>query len=193
MMTTLFVGLGNPGAYYEHTRHNLGFVAVDAIGDIFHVHSFHRDEKLHADVAEVATERGKLVLAKPQTFMNESGTATKKLLAYYKVGADDLWVLHDDVDLLPGDLRHTFGSRSAGHRGVQSIIDTLGTQSFHRLRIGVGSGRAFDQPTDRFVLAEPTDEEKEKLSMRNLLPRMQAILSEYVPAFVPEQHGDDIA
>jgi peptidyl-tRNA hydrolase, PTH1 family len=157
----LIVGLGNPGKKYEQTRHNAGFLAVDFIlkDDIFFQakpsHEF-KSEMFTWDNSE------KIVFLKPQTFMNDSGQALVTICNFYKLDyKKDLIILHDDVDLPIGVYKKSTGSSSAGHKGIQSIIDILGTQDFNRIRIGVES-RENKQipPTDAFVLQEFAENEK---------------------------------
>ena len=148
----LIVGLGNPGKEYEKTRHNIGFMAIEVLSSQFSVHSkWKYDKKLESEInrAYIASCCEDVILAKPQTFMNNSGQAVKLLTTHYRLSSKDLLVLHDDLDLELGTLKLSYGSGSAGQNGVQSIIDTLGTKDFWRLRIGIGPklGEA-----DQFVL-----------------------------------------
>ncbi len=146
----LIVGLGNPGRNYQKTPHNLGFRAVAAVAESLGASDFNAAPHFDSDIAVVRQGREKILLAKPQTMMNASGDAVRKLASFYRIPIGNIWILHDDLDLPPGTLRHSVDSRAAGHRGVQSIIDALGTQGFHRLRIGVG--RDDRVPADDFVL-----------------------------------------
>ncbi len=148
----LVVGLGNPGKQYENTRHNLGFIFANRLKERLGDGVWKKEKKLHADVAKLRAGEQTLIFAKPQTFMNDSGISVQKLCAYYKADPSELWVLHDDLDLPPGTIRTAFNSRSAGHNGVQSIIDALGTQAFHRIRIGIGSAKQHGQEAERYVL-----------------------------------------
>ena len=148
----LIIGLGNPGEEYEKTRHNIGFMALEGIrGQVLGFSNWKLEKKLEAEVSRghIASCCEDVILAKPQTFMNNSGRAVKLLTTHYKLRPTDLLVVHDDIDLPFGTLRLSFGSGSAGQNGVQSIIDTLGTKDFWRLRIGIGPklGEA-----DKFVL-----------------------------------------
>lgn len=130
------VGLGNPGARYADTRHNIGFVIIDMLADRLAVRDFH----LEADslVAEARTDRHTLVLCKPQTYMNRSGLAVATLTERRMIAADRLLVICDDAALPVGMLRLRARGSSGGQNGLQSIIDELGTSSFARLRCGVG-------------------------------------------------------
>lgn len=148
----LIVGLGNPGTKYQQTRHNLGFIFIDRLLKRFGEGSWKKKKELHAEVAPVHVLEQKFLLAKPQTFMNDSGTCVHKLCEYYKVEPNKLWVIHDDLDLPAGTIRTAFDSRAAGHNGVQSIIDALETQKFHRIRVGIGSAKDRGQEAERYVL-----------------------------------------
>lgn len=138
----LIVGLGNPGKEYEKTRHNIGFMALEVLSRQFTVDSHWRLEKrLEAEVGRgyITTCCEDVILAKPQTFMNHSGDVVKKLTVHYRLSSNDLLIIHDDLDLPLGTIRLSHGSGSAGHKGVQSIIDALHTKDFWRLRIGIGT------------------------------------------------------
>lgn len=136
----LIIGLGNPGKEYAKTRHNIGFMAVEALGKALGFSKWKHEKRLEAEVCRgfIASCCEDVILAKPQTFMNLSGRAVKLLTTYYRLRPDDLLVIHDDLDLELGTLKLSHGSGSAGHNGVQSIIDVLHTKDFWRLRIGVG-------------------------------------------------------
>lgn len=138
----LIVGLGNPGEKYENTRHNLGFQVVDhflrdtqsAKQSIWSV-----SKKLKSEVASIEFAQEKIVLAKPQTFMNNSGQAVSLLLSYYKVKPKDLWLVYDELDLPTGSLKIRFGGAAAGHHGVESVMEKIGTDKFWRFRLGIGT------------------------------------------------------
>ena len=137
----LIVGLGNPGEKYEKTRHNLGFMVVDEL------------LRKMAPVEETAWQEVKklrvwihrfktgTILLKPQTMMNNSGTAMAKVVNFYKIKPEDIWIVHDDVDLPLGKIKIRFGGGAAGHHGVESIIEKLGTDQFVRFRLGIGHPR----------------------------------------------------
>ncbi|MDD4902328.1 MAG: aminoacyl-tRNA hydrolase [Patescibacteria group bacterium] len=168
----IIVGLGNPGQEYENTRHNSGFMLVDKLAaDAGATWKFNKHFK-----AELAESRG-VFFVKPQTFMNESGVAVALVLSYYKLlpktlgilkakGADlsqILTVIHDDLDIEFGTYKISVDSRSAGHKGVQSIIDHLKTKNFQRIRLGIKSADRGQIPADKFVLMKFSNEEKEKI------------------------------
>ena len=132
----LIVGLGNPGREYRLTRHNIGFICLDRLADRLDA-AFTRVES-RALVTKTAYQSSRLVLAKPQTYMNLSGQAVSALARFYKVPIEHLLVVYDDVDLSLGTLRLRPGGSSAGQKGMQSIIERLGSQDFPRLRLGIG-------------------------------------------------------
>jgi PTH1 family peptidyl-tRNA hydrolase len=132
----LVVGLGNPGREYAQTRHNIGFRIADGLAQTLRVR-FTRQQN-HAFIASAARGEAKLVLAKPQTFMNLSGQSVAGLVRFYKVPPANLLVCCDDIDLPFGTIRLRASGGSAGQRGMQSILDSLGTKDVPRLRFGVG-------------------------------------------------------
>jgi peptidyl-tRNA hydrolase, PTH1 family len=135
----LIVGLGNPGGEYESTRHNVGFMVIDKLAkelSISHL-TFGSDPKHTSLVVKV----GDVMLIKPQTYMNKSGEAVKCLLDYYKLKPGDLWVIHDDIDLPLGKIRIRAQGAAGGHNGVESIIESVGTDKFVRFRLGTGRGK----------------------------------------------------
>jgi len=166
----LIVGLGNPGEKYEKTRHNAGFLAVDKMADNFQFPSFEFRRTFNAEISQDIIGSEKVILVKPQTFMNNSGEAVKAILDYYKIGPESVIVIHDDLDIAIGEYKVSKNRGSAGHRGVQSIIDYFGTKDFTRARIGIGIkyvGLAvlFKEedhkkiPVEKFVLQRFSDEE----------------------------------
>ncbi|MDO8658087.1 MAG: aminoacyl-tRNA hydrolase [Candidatus Levybacteria bacterium] len=145
----LIVGLGNPGKKYEDTRHNLGFMVVDELVQSFlrsrislRETKFKIEEKFKAEILELKYSNEKIIISKPLTYMNNSGMAISLLVNFYKINSEDIWIIHDDVDLLLGSMKIRFGGASAGHKGVESIIKNLGTDKFWRFRIGIASKRS---------------------------------------------------
>jgi PTH1 family peptidyl-tRNA hydrolase len=132
----LLVGLGNPGRQYGQTRHNIGFMVIDRLAARLGI-TFSR-LRMRALTADIRHEYRRMILAKPQTYKNESGIAVGSLIKFYKIPLDHLVVAHDDVDLPFGTLRLRPGGGSAGQKGVASIIERQGSQDFPRLRFGVG-------------------------------------------------------
>ena len=148
----LAAGLGNPGRKYERTRHNVGWLVMDELGRRLGG-SFRA--KFSGRLAEVRLEERRLALLKPETYMNESGRSVSAALRFFKAEAAELLVVHDDVDLEPGRLQARLGGGLAGHNGLRSIAEGVGTQEFLRLRIGVGRpGRGDPRPVSDFVLSE---------------------------------------
>jgi PTH1 family peptidyl-tRNA hydrolase len=132
----LLVGLGNPGREYRNNRHNIGFMSLDRLAGRLGITFSRLESKALITKTEYSGRR--LVLAKPQTFMNLSGQAVGSLVRFYKIPLENLLVAYDDVDLPFGTIRLRPGGGSAGHRGMASIIERLGIQDFPRLRMGVG-------------------------------------------------------
>lgn len=144
----LIIGLGNPGEKYEGTRHNLGFTIIDQfLRDFEPVEKTKWDESAKLKSFIVSTvwprksgESEKIILLKPKTYMNNSGLSVSLAKEYYNIDAADIWIIHDELDLPVGSMKIRFGGAAAGHRGVESIIATLGTDKFWRFRLGIGVG-----------------------------------------------------
>ena len=132
----LIVGLGNPGARYAKSRHNIGFLIVERFARA-HALDFAR-KRFNAQIAEGTLGEQRILLCKPQTFMNSSGEAAGKLFAFYKVAPHDLLVVYDDLDLPLGKMRIRSRGSSGGHHGMESIIAHIGTSDYPRLRVGIG-------------------------------------------------------
>lgn len=132
----MIVGLGNPGARYAHSRHNVGFQVADRFGRE-HALSFSR-KRFRADIAEANRMGQRVIVAKPQTFMNSSGEAVGKLFAFYRVAPQDLLVIYDDLDLPLGKTRLRPKGSAGGHHGMESIISHIHSTDFPRLRVGIG-------------------------------------------------------
>lgn len=133
----LMVGLGNPGKQYEHTRHNIGFDVMDAIADKYNISISEKKHKALCGKGAIGGQ--KVVLAKPQTFMNLSGESVVELLNYYKLDPEDeMLVIFDDISLAPGGLRIRKKGSAGGHNGIKNIIALTGTQNFMRIKVGVG-------------------------------------------------------
>ena len=133
----LLVGLGNPGLKFRKTRHNIGFMVLDALVKEENFPKFKLNKKAEAQITKGELNGKIAFLAKPQTYMNNSGMAVKFLLKENGFGEDSLIVIHDDFDLPFGEVKIAENSSSGGHRGVQSVIDALKTQNFKRIRVGV--------------------------------------------------------
>lgn len=138
----LIIGLGNPGKKYAQTRHNLGFMVLDALGTAI-------------------AKKDNFLLVKPQTYMNLSGQAVAKIARYYKIKPEEILIIHDDKDLPFGKIRIRHKGSAGGHLGVQSVIDALKTDKFSRLKIGIGKPDI--KNTEKFVLQKFSSEERKKL------------------------------
>lgn len=163
----IIVGLGNPGQEYANTRHNIGFDMVDKIQQEFGFPTFEFNKKFNAEISKGNIDNTEALLVKPQTFMNLSGVAVRNILDFFKLTPDDIIVIQDDIDIAIGTYKIATDSRSAGHNGVQNIIDQLGTQKFKRIRIGIGTTTT-EEPSCRlgahdFVLDKFSDEENDNL------------------------------
>ncbi len=156
----LVVGLGNPGNEYVLTRHNVGFMAIDALAPSDAV--WKKEKKaltVHFDFNGV-----KIILVKPQTFMNNSGEAVGALMQFYKVPLENLVVIHDDMDIKVGGVREKIGGSSAGHNGIKSIDAHVGN-NYRRIRIGIGHPRDFNSPISPvdWVLGKFDDEQLKQI------------------------------
>jgi PTH1 family peptidyl-tRNA hydrolase len=155
----LIVGLGNPGHDYQKTRHNAGFLALDALKKDFSFDTFNADKKLRGEFAKGKSNRQVLVFLKPTTFMNESGVSVQAAMHFYKLNASDILVIQDDKDIPLGETRVQVNRGPAGHNGIRSIIEKLGTQDFARIRIGVAPIEKNIIDTADFVLGNFSKEE----------------------------------
>lgn len=146
------IGLGNPGKDYEKTRHNVGFLVVDALAKKLGA-AFRPKRAIQAEVAEAVMNEKRILLVKPQTFMNVSGKSVAGVLSKYPVKSNELFIVYDDADLPFGDLRFKSSGSSAGHRGMESILAQFPKNTaIARLRIGIGRPENKDVPLDQFVL-----------------------------------------
>jgi PTH1 family peptidyl-tRNA hydrolase len=153
----LIVGLGNPGKEHARNRHNVGFMLLDKLADDFQI-TFSR-RKSNAAFAECLLDEKKVYLAKPQTFMNDSGRSVEALVRFFRIPESQLLVVYDELDLPTGNIRIRPAGGSGGHRGMRSIIHKLGTQDFPRMRIGIGRPPGKMDPAD-FVLQDFSPDEK---------------------------------
>jgi peptidyl-tRNA hydrolase, PTH1 family len=174
------VGLGNPGEQYQHSRHNVGFVAIDALAARLGAPAFSFKSKLQAEV----TKKGNLLLVKPQTYMNRSGQAVRAVLEYFTdwqsktEPLDWVYVIHDDLDIPVGSHKLQLGTGPKQHNGLLSLYEHLGTHQFWHGRIGV-DGRAGDRtmPPDQYVLQQPLSNEKTLINQS-----IQAVILELLRA-----------
>ncbi len=174
----LIVGLGNPGKEYAKTRHNVGFMVLDKIAQIRQCDTWRLDKKSNALLADCVKPRftQSIVLAKPQTFMNNSGKAVKSLLPKLGLGKTkpSLVVVHDDIDISLGKVKVSKGSGSAGHKGVDSIIQSLGTKNFTRIRIGIQPAVGKPEGVENFVLQRFKG--KERLFLQDAIQQTVTLL-----------------
>ena len=172
----LIVGLGNPEKKYEDTRHNAGFVVIDKLVASTEA-KLSYDKKTNSEISKTTLNKKRVLLAKPQTFMNNSGTAVRALLDFYKLKPADLIVVHDDKDIHLGETRVQKDRGAAGHNGVKSIIEHLGTQNFTRIRIGVASITEI-KDTAGFVLGKFTTSEKKVLKkvIENVIKEIEGLI-----------------
>lgn len=178
----VIVGLGNPGDKYEHTRHNVGFMAIDFVLRDNKYITAKPGKDFKSEVSTwISPADEKIFFLKPQTYMNDSGQALKVICNFYKLDFEkDLLIVQDEVDLPFGQMRMNHGSSAAGHNGIKSIIQELNTQAFSRLRIGVESrAERTDMPTDSFVLQNFSDEEMKKLK-GELLPKAKEEIEKFI-------------
>ena len=150
----LFFGLGNPGKQYQNTRHNLGQMIINNYLEAQRAEHIRIKSKLNSSLIEI----NKNIFAISTGFMNESGIALQKVTAFYKISPENIYIIHDDLDLPVGEWRLQFDRGPAGHNGVKSVIENLGTQAFWRIRIGIGKPE-FDN-AEEYVLKPFSKEEK---------------------------------
>ena len=162
MPIRLIVGLGNPGQEYEQTRHNAGFWLVDHLANQVARTGLVRESRYAALAAKASIAGQEVWLLEPQTFMNRSGQSVGAIARFYKITADEILVVHDELDLAPGVARLKKGGSSGGHNGLKDITLALGTQDYWRLRIGIGHPRTLNlrQDVADFVLHRPRKEEQ---------------------------------
>jgi len=172
MPTHLVIGLGNPGATYQTTRHNTGFRIVDAFAHAFRL-TFSMKKKFFSEVVDSPSA----TLMKPQTFMNESGKAAKAVASFYKIQPKNIIVIHDDLDIPFGQIKIQFGRGPAGHKGVASIIQALQSNAFWRIRVGIAGKTKDEMPGDAYVISEFTKTENEELK-KSIIPNAYIALAE---------------
>ena len=169
----LIVGLGNPGKKYEHTRHNMGFDTVDLFAELAKI-------DIDKEAFKGLVGRGRVFdedvyLLKPQTFMNLSGESVREIVNYFKIDIEDVVIIFDDMALEPGKIRLRASGSSGGHKGMQNIIDQLGTEEIKRIRIGIGE--SLDDTID-YVLSKPLKEERPLIdeAIKNAVEALKEIL-----------------
>ena len=177
----LLVGLGNPGSSYTNTRHNIGFKIIDAIN--LHFKLSKQKPKFKGLLTTGNIESKKIYAIKPLTFMNNSGTAIKELIDYFKIDAKDVFVFHDDMDIDLGKVKVKFGGRNAGHNGIDSIDKNIG-KNYSRIRIGIGRPSKNSTAADH-VLDNFSSDEKQNVEevTKNIIESMSILISKDLDLF----------
>lgn len=171
------IGLGNPGKKYRRIRHNLGFLFLDFLAKKYKFLPFTFKKSLMAKVSEGRIRGKKVILVKPETFMNNSGKAVKKIVEKFNSKLENLLVIHDDLDFPLGKVKISKGKGSGGHQGVQSIIDQLKTKDFYRLRLGI-SPQGRPKNFEKFVL-ENFEKKEEKILKLEMERGLSEIYSKF--------------
>ena len=164
----LIVGLGNPGEKYESTRHNIGFSFIDKFSE--QINSPITDSKFNSLYSNVNKDGKKLLLLKPQTYMNDSGVAVKKVKDFFKISSNQTIVIYDDLDLQVGQIKIKDTGGSGGHNGINSIIENIGNNDFIRIRIGIGKPLEKSM-TNKYVLSKFTKDESKIVNNINNLAK----------------------
>ncbi|MHB9032400.1 MAG: aminoacyl-tRNA hydrolase [Anaerolineae bacterium] len=186
----LLVGLGNPGQRYHLTRHNIGFRSIDYLAE--HHHIAVSRKRFSAQIGEGLIAGAHVVLAKPQTFMNDSGNAVQPIMHWYKIPAERVLVIYDDLDIPLGRLRLRAGGSSGGHRGINSIIAVTGSQAFNRLRIGIG--RPIDDAIDHVLNGfTPAEEDILGKLFKQLAPIVDCYIREGITSAMNRFNGLNLA
>ncbi len=146
----LLVTLGNPGTKYKMTRHNVGFMFADMLADKYNF-QFSQNSKFDAEISKININSNEILVAKPQTYMNLSGVAVRKIMTFYKLDISDLFVVYDDISLNLGKIRFRAKGSDGGHNGIKSVILETKSDSFHRLKIGIGPQPPY-MKSESFVL-----------------------------------------
>jgi PTH1 family peptidyl-tRNA hydrolase len=152
-MLKLIVGLGNPGRQYEETRHNAGFLFVDYLAENNHL-TWSTANQFQGEFADLVVDGRKLLLLKPMTYMNRSGSSVAKVMHYYKIHPEEMLVVHDELELSEGAVKMKRDGGHAGHNGLRDIIAHIGTRDFYRLRVGIG--RPSVGSVSDYVLSKPS-------------------------------------
>ena len=175
----IIVGLGNPGNEYAKTRHNVGFMLVDALAEHLNINLW--KDKFNAQIAEGRIGTEKILLVKPQTYMNNSGEAVGPLMRWYKVTPEDIIVAHDDMDIPAGTIRIRKKGSSGGHNGIKSLIAHLGSENFPRVSLGVGRPLPGWRVVNH-VLAPFPQEDKTAVdeAIKYLIPAVECIVNDSV-------------
>lgn len=177
----LIVGLGNPGDKFINTRHNIGFEVADLLRRKLDLPEFGKEDKFKADVSKA----GVIILVKPLTFMNLSGMAVSSVAKYYKIKPEEIIVVHDELDLPLGHIKLRLGGSDAGHHGIESVIGSLGTEKFIRVRLGIGTWHAISGEhkhaafnAEKFVVEHflPNEKSKAKAMIKRAVKAVEAVI-----------------
>lgn len=199
----IIVGLGNPGEKYTGTRHNIGFETLDHLLKKYEPlkdSAWEDSSKTKSHIKRLTIKKITALLAKPQTHMNNSGMATSLLLSFYKIKPEDMVVVHDELDLPLGKIQIRFGGGTAGHNGLESIIKSIGTDKFLRIRMGVGKpmrvdGSKFDHirhtSVDQYVLQEFSENEHHEVRtmIKHVQKNLELLLEHGFETFMSKYHA----
>lgn len=155
----LIVGLGNPDNQYIKTVHNIGFIFVDYLVSSIEFPEYKLNKKFNALITEKLINNNKIIVIKPQTYMNLSGQAVKKVVDYYNIKVENIFVIHDDIDLKPNKIKIKSGGSSGGHNGIKNVDSMLGNNNYWRIRIGVGRPDNKEISISDYVLSNISDEQ----------------------------------
>ncbi len=173
----LIVGLGNPGSEYAKTRHNVGFMLIDALAEHLNVNLW--KDKFNAQIAETRIGTEKILLVKPQTYMNNSGEAVGLLMRWYKLKPEDIIVAHDDMDISAGAIRIRKKGSSGGHNGIKSLISHVGSENFARVRLGIGRPLPGWTVVNHVLAPFPAKDKVEvDKAIKYLIPAIECIIKE---------------
>ena len=188
------VGLGNPGAEYARTRHNIGFMAVERFGEKLGA-KWSNEKKFESRIAKVEAAGKRALLCEPQTYMNVSGRAVGALVDFYRLPLERLLIVVDDADLPFGELRMRANGSSGGHHGLESIEERLGTREYARLRMGIGRQRSDVREITGYVLGKfgPADAETLELMLKRAAAQIERWLDAGIQRAMNEFNGSVIA
>ncbi len=173
----LVVGLGNVGKEYDDTRHNVGFACINALADSQGIDGWANKKDLKSEIATGNVGNTRVILCKPTTMMNLSGTAVQSVAHFYKIQPSQIVVVHDELDIDFGQIRTRTGGSDAGHNGIKSLIEHMG-EDFGRVRVGVGPKKPAQIDSADFVLGKFSADEQTQI--KNLLQESTAILTEFI-------------
>ena len=171
----LVVGLGNPGKEYEYTRHNIGFGLIDFIANRYNI-LMKENKKFNAIIGSTLINEEKVIIIKPLSYMNLSGTIVHKVASFYNIDASDILVIQDDLDMDFGKIRILYDSSSGGHNGIKNITENIGTQKYTRLKIGISNDDSID--TRDFVLGKFSKQQREELT--HIYDKLDNIINDFV-------------